>query len=145
MPRWAGSLEEVFSGNSEMTRAMLSERLRSYDRLWRWLALTLGPAMLLLAFAGPSFLPLVVEQRFGQPEGSEKWLALIFPLAMVGVCTLLLILVLWCGRWTARRFGLLCPSCGVNLTGRDRKAVLGSGNCGRCHARIVEDACLPER
>jgi hypothetical protein len=137
-------LDEVLSGSSEMTRVMLSERLRAYDRLWCRLGLTLGPAMLLLALAGPSLLPLVVERRFGQPEGSEKWLALILPLAMVGVCTLLLILVLWCGRWTARRFGLLCPSCGANLTGRHRRAALGSGNCGRCHARIVEDACLPE-
>jgi hypothetical protein len=126
-----------------MTRATLSERLRTYDRLWCRLGLTVGPALLLLALAGPPLLPLVVEWRFEQPEGPEKWLAVILPLAIVGVTTLLLGLVLWCQRWTARTFGLLCPSCGVPLTGKHRAATLSSGCCGRCHARIVEDAWPP--
>jgi hypothetical protein len=126
-----------------MTRATLSERLRTYDRLWCRLGLTVGPALLLLALASPPLLPLVVERRFEQPEGPEKWLAVIPPLAIVGVATLLLGLVLWCQRWTARTFGLLCPSCGTSLTGKHRPAALGTGCCGRCRARIVEDTEPP--
>jgi hypothetical protein len=126
-----------------MTRAMLTERLRAYDRLWGWLGVTVGPAVLLLALAVPPLLPLIVEPRFGQPEGSERWLAVTIPLAFTAVATLLLLLVICCQRWTARTFGLLCPSCSVPLTGKHRRAALGSGNCGRCHVRIVEDAPLP--
>ena len=123
-----------------MTRATLTERLRSYDRLWGWIAVAVGPAMLLLAFAGPSLLPLVMQPRPGPPEGPEKWLAVIPALVIAGVATLLLAAVIWCGRWTARKFGLRCPSCGVPLTGRYRRAALGAGACGRCHARVVDDA-----
>jgi hypothetical protein len=125
-----------------MTKAMLSERLRAYDRLWWRLALTVGPALLLLALAGPPLLSLVVGRRFEPPEGPEKWLAVIPPLVLAGVATLPLVLVLWCENWTARRFGLLCPSCNAPLTGRHRPAAVGAGSCGRCRARIVEDAEL---
>jgi hypothetical protein len=122
-----------------MTRAILTERLRAFDRLWWWVGVTVGPTVLRFALVGPSLLPLVVEQRFGQPEGSGKWLALILPLAITGVATLLLVLVLWSQRWTALRYGLLCPSCGRALTGRYRQEALSSGSCGHCHAQVVED------
>jgi hypothetical protein len=119
---------------------MLAERLQRYDRLWRWSAVVVCPVVLLLAFASPSLLPLVMERRVRPPEGAEKWLAVVPSLVIVGVSTLLLILVICCGRWTARKFGLLCPSCGAALTGRYRQAAIGSGSCGHCRARIVEDA-----
>jgi hypothetical protein len=126
-----------------MTRALLTARLRSYDRLWGWIAAVGGPAVLLLAFAAPSLLPLVMERRAAPPEGPEKWLAVVPSLALSGIALLLLILVISCQRWTARTLGLLCPSCGAALTGRNREAALGSGSCGRCHARIVEDVPPP--
>jgi hypothetical protein len=119
---------------------MFAERLQRYDRLWRWSAVVMCPALLLLAFASPSLLPLVMERRVAPPEGPEKWLAVVPSLAIAGVATLVLVLVICCGRWTARMLGLFCPSCGALLTGRYRQAAIGSGSCGRCRARIVEDA-----
>src|SRR5690242_13640880 len=99
-----------------MNRAVLTERLRAHDRLWCRIGITLGPALLLLALAGPPLLSRVVGRRFEKPpEGPEKWLAVIPPLVLAAGFGLLLALVIWCGRWTARRFGLVCPSCGVSL------------------------------
>ena len=127
-----------------MTRASLTERLRAYDRLWLRITFPVLAAMLLVVVAGPLFLPLVMRPRPTPPEGPVKWLAVIPALTTAGAATLLLALVIWLGRWTARRFGLLCPSCGAPLTGRYRRAALGAGACGRCQARVMEDApaCL---
>ena len=123
-----------------MTKAMLTERLRAYDRLWGRITLVVVATVVLFAFAGVAVLPLVAVPPAAAPDGSEKWRALTLPLAISGASMLLLALTIWCGRWTARRSGLLCPSCGVPLTGRHRRAALGAGRCGRCHTLIVEDA-----
>jgi hypothetical protein len=123
-----------------MTKAVLTERLRAYDRLWMRIALGMFPVLVLLPFAAMAVLSLVVGPRPGPPEGSEKWQALSLPLAVSGVAMLLLALTMWAGGWTARRHGLLCPSCGDPLTGRHRRAVLGAGRCGRCRTAIVEEA-----
>src|SRR5262245_7918024 len=122
-----------------MTRAMLSERLRGYDRLWRWLDFA-GYLLLVLAFAaGPPFSQVLLGPWLGQPEGSEERRVgvRVASSLIAGVSLLLLVLLSWGTRWTVRKFGLLCPSCGVPLPGRQRYAALGAGKCGRCQARVV--------
>jgi hypothetical protein len=128
-----------------MTRATLTERLRAYDRLWRWILVAAFLLVMLTVAAGPQLAQTLLDPWWGQPEGPEQrrdwvlaWSA-VSCLMMSGLGLLGLVLVRWGGRWAARKFGLLCPSCGVALAGY-RHAALGAGTCGRCQARVVEDA-----
>jgi hypothetical protein len=68
---------------------------------------------------------------------SWSWLWLI----VAGVALLVRLLALWGQIRTARRLGLSCPSCGALLVVKKyRCPALGAGKCGRCQARVVEDA-----
>jgi hypothetical protein len=129
-----------------MTRATLTERLRAYDRLWRWVLVATCLLVMLIVAAGPQLAQALLEPWWAQPEGPEErkvwalaWTG-VATLLMVGVALLGLVLVRWGNRWAPRKFGLLCPSCGAALAGRNRHAALGAGTCGRCQARVVEDA-----
>jgi hypothetical protein len=128
-----------------MTKAVLTERLRAYDRLWRWLLVVTCVLELLAFAAGPQLAQALLERWWGRPEGAEErrawalaWTG-VATLLMVGVALLLLVLVIAGMKWTPRKFGLLCPSCGARLV-RYRHAALGAGTCGRCQARVVEEA-----
>jgi hypothetical protein len=123
-----------------MTRDTFSEHLQAYDRLWRWLTVAEFLLLMLAFAAGPPLAQVLLGQRLGHPEGPEERRAavLVFSGLMVGMGLLMLVLLSWATRWTAKRFGLLCPSCAVPLTGMNRYAALGAGMCGRCQARVVE-------
>jgi hypothetical protein len=127
-----------------MTRAVLTERLQAHDRLWVRLGWVLCPAVVLLPFVCLSLCSFFIQPRPGPLVGQDRWLAVIPSLAIAGVSTLLLVLLIWWGRWTARRFGLVCPSCRAPLTGKYRWSALGAGACGRCRAHIMDDvpACF---
>jgi hypothetical protein len=132
-----------------MTRATFTERLWAYDRLWRWVLVAAGLLVMLMVAAGPQLAQVLLERWWRRPEEPEErrdwvlvWSA-VSCLMMSGLTLLALLLVIWGRRWAPRRFGLLCPSCGVVLA-EYRHAALGAGTCGRCQAPVVEDAppCL---
>src|SRR5262245_18893024 len=131
-----------------MTRATFSDRLRAFDRLWLWIAVAGLLLMLLTLGAGPGWADAILTPTWERPEDPQErkqWVLAhsgIFTLITVGEALLILVVVIWGQRWTARRFGLLCPSCGVMLL-RYRRAVLGAGKCGGCQAHIIEDAPTP--
>jgi hypothetical protein len=128
-----------------MTRVTFTERLRAYDRLWRWVFVAACVLEMLAFTTNPKLAQALLEPWWGRPEGPEQRRAWVLAwtgvatLIMSGVALLMLILVIWGGRWTARKFGLLCPCCGARLV-RYRYAALGAGTCSRCQARVVEDA-----
>jgi len=144
-PGRAGTDRVQQHSGDAVTRATFTERLRACDRLWRWVCVMACLLDMLAFAAGPQLAQALLEPWWGRPERSEERRARILAwtgvatLIMSGVALLMLLLVIWGGRWTARKFGLLCPSCGARLV-RYRYAALGAGTCGRCQARVVEDA-----
>src|SRR5262245_13423167 len=128
-----------------MTRARFSEHLQAYDRRWRWITVAAFLLLVLAFAAGPPLAQVLLYPSLGQleaPENRQVRVPIVSGL-MVAVALLMLVLLSWATRWTARKFGLLCPSCAASLTGRNRQAALGAGKCGRCQARVVEDAPAP--
>jgi hypothetical protein len=129
-----------------MTKATLTERLRAHTRLWWWILVTAGPAFLVLFFAVPEIelhmigwppaRPLEREER----RAADLTLAIVFSSTSLATTLILFLLMSWCSRWLARKFGLLCPCCSAALSGRYRYAAVGAGKCGSCQARVVEDA-----
>src|SRR5262249_39065853 len=108
-----------------MTRPTFSEHLQAYDRLWRCIIVP-EYLLLILAFAAG---PPLARVLLGPPEAPEElrvWVLVVSSL-MAGVALLLMVVSAWGTRWTARKFGLLCPSCAAPLTGRNRHAALGAG------------------
>ena len=126
-----------------MTRVTLAGRLQAYERRsLRLLAAACLVVLLMLAVG------LVLWSRLmgpGEPDGLEErqlrarawsWAWLSF----AGLVVVVRLLVFWSQLATARKFGLVCPSCGVLLVRRRYWFVaLGAGKCGRCQARVVED------
>jgi hypothetical protein len=132
-----------------MTRATFTERLRAHDLLWRWIFAAVCLLLLLAGTAGPQVAHALLEPWLGPGKGPEEWRvgalagAVVSCLMVVGVALLVVALLRWGGRWTTRKYGLLCPSCGAALAGRYRHAALGAGTCGSCQARVVEDPPSP--
>jgi len=125
-----------------MTRATFSEHLQTYDRLWRWIVVAAFLLLVLACAASPPLAQVLLGQSLGQAEAPEQRRVLVLVVSglIVAVALFLLVLSMWGTRWTARKFGLLCPSCAAPLTGTNRHAALGAGKCGRCQARVVADA-----
>jgi len=131
-----------------MTRAALRDRLRAFDHLWLGIAVGVLLLMLLTIAAAPQWAEALLAPTWERPEDSEErkqWVLAytgIVTLITVGEALLMLVVVIWGQRWTARKLGLVCPSCGVALL-RSRRAVLGAGKCSGCQAHIVADAPVP--
>lgn len=129
-----------------MTLATLNERLRAYDHLCRWILVAAVSLSMLAVTAGGQLGHVLVEPWWGQPEGPEERRArvlagtVVSSLIIVGVALLVAVLGIGGGIWAVRKLGLLCPSCGASLTGRNKYPARGTGKCGRCQARVVEDA-----
>jgi len=105
-----------------MTRAELAERFRAHDRHWLRVGLSLVAFVASVAVAGPLLLGL----SFWTPLESERPIRLVWSLCFAALSTLILAFVVWHGRKTARRLGLVCPSCKASLTNRQRQVICGS-------------------
>jgi hypothetical protein len=129
-----------------MTKATLTELLQAHTRLWWWIVGTAGRAYFVLFFAIPEIVLHFIGWPLARPLEREERraaglaLAIVFCSTSLATTLVLILLMRWCSRWSARKFGLLCPSCGAALCGRYRYAALGAGKCGSCQTQIVGDA-----
>jgi len=131
-----------------MTRDEFNNRFRAYKR--QWLRIETDGLIVVALFTLAAFLlfPHLVHLCFEEPHRQERERFAALASATLGATlaafgALMLVLVWWCRRCTPRSFGLLCPSCGAPLTGTNRKALLNTGECGRCHGRILDDGGGP--
>jgi hypothetical protein len=130
-----------------MTHDTLSIRLRAHTRLTLWLLVSAAVVMVLTTAAGLRLWDDLMAPGPGEADGPAQREARARSLwwvhaTMAGVGVLLLLLVGWGQRRTARMLGLVCPSCGGSLVVRRRstRAALDAGMCVSCGARVVEDA-----
>jgi hypothetical protein len=73
-------------------------------------------------------------QHHGWSTRIDSILGLIAIVLLLG----LLPLVFWFQKHQQKRFGVICPSCGKPLVGRNGNVVIATGNCGSCGEKVYD-------
>jgi hypothetical protein len=123
-----------------MTSAELEERPFAYRRrVWRMSAL-LTPGGVAVAVGVPPLLGFSVWHRPEHPTPAQ----IVCIGCLAGVFFGGMVFLAWFSRTAARTCGLVCPSCGAllgpgQMWGKQRRAFLATGKCGRCGAQVITD------
>jgi hypothetical protein len=122
-----------------MTRAELEARWRQYNRHWLWVAVVIFSVLICaILFGIPTVLGLPARILSNPPE-NERPLRVVWSLCNAGVGVIAMVFVVCYRPVTARRFGLICPSCASSLTRERRDSLLSTRTCSRCGAKVIDD------
>jgi hypothetical protein len=82
-------------------------------------------------------IPLAVYMDRAKPE---KWIQLLYRIAVFGFLILNFSLPIWLGKRTHKRFRVECPNCRKPLVGALGQIAVSSGACGNCGEPVFTDA-----